>query len=297
MNIEEKLTAIRDLIQVDIGNRGLRRDPQANLITACPEDFARACRSLAETRNASVRIVTGFFIPYGEPPAAESDGPLGAVFLARALVPLGIEVNLETDASCSQPLEVGLSASGLGNVVPVHGLNQRHARTTHLLALERCGPSRQDNRYRTMRGVDVTDAMFPAHTVFEDDRELPRTTTIGLGDGGNEIGMGKVPWDVIRRNIPNGGLIACRVPTDYLIVAGVSNWGAYALAAGVMLLKGKRPDPGLFDVAREHEILRVMVEQGPLVDGVTGKQTITVDGLDFERYAEPLRRIGEIVAL
>ena len=48
--------------------------------------------------------------------------------------------------------------------------------------------------------------------------------------------MGKIPWDVIRRNVPNGGLIACRVPTDHLIVAGVSNWGAYALAAGVALL-------------------------------------------------------------
>ena len=45
--------------------------------------------------------------------------------------------------------------------------------------------------------------------------------------------MGKMSWDVIRRNIPNGGLVACRVPADQLIVCGVSNWGAYGLAAGV----------------------------------------------------------------
>ena len=59
-----------------------------------------------------------------------------------------------------------------------------------------------------------------------------RTVTIGIGDGGNEIGMGKIPHETIVKNIPNGDLIHCRVPTDHLIVAGVSNWGAYALAAG-----------------------------------------------------------------
>ena len=119
-------------------------------------------------------------------------------------------------------------------------------------------------------------------------------TTIGIGDGGNEIGMGKIRWDTIRRNIPNGALIACRVPTDYLIVAGVSNWGAYALAAGVALLMNKSLPPDLFDVEREREILRIMVEKGPLADGATGQHTFTVDGLPFEVYAGPLRELGRI---
>ena len=39
----------------------------------------------------------------------------------------------------------------------------------------------------------------------------------------------------------NGDLIHCRVPTDHLIVAGVSNWGAYALAAGIYVLRGVKP--------------------------------------------------------
>src|SRR5262249_58316848 len=112
----------------------------------------------------------------------------------------------------------------------------------------------------------------PAHLLFEHAAaHSPRVTTIGIGDGGNEIGMGKVPWDVIRRNIPNGGLVACRVPTDHLIVSGISNWGAYALAAAVALLRGHRLAPELFDPHREHELLRVMVKAGPLVDGLTGK--------------------------
>jgi hypothetical protein len=118
--------------------------------------------------------------------------------------------------------------------------------------------------------------------------------TIGIGDGGNEIGMGKLPWDTIRKNIPNGGRVACRVPADHLIVAGVSNWGAYALAAGVRRLRAAPPDLSLYDVAREEELLRLMVEAGLLVDGVTGEPTATVDGLTFERYGQVLRQVGEL---
>jgi len=107
--------------------------------------------------------------------------------------------------------------------------------------------------------------------------------------------MGKVPHETIVKNIPNGDLIHCRVATDFLIVAGVSNWGAYALAAGVYVLRGVTPPPDLFDPDRERAILEVMVRDGPLVDGVTGKQTATVDGLTWEEYAQPLLRIREIL--
>ena len=147
-----------------------------------------------------------------------------------------------------------------------------------------------------MRGRDITEFTAPAHLLFERTAgRTPRIATIGIGDGGNEIGMGKVPRDTIRRNIPNGELIACRVPTDHLIVAGVSNWGAYALAAGVLLLRGAKASPELFDPDRERRLLQVMVEQGPLVDGVTGQQTVTVDGLTWEQYAAPLPRLGELL--
>ncbi len=38
-----------------------------------------------------------------------------------------------------------------------------------------------------------------------------------------------------------------------------------------------------------------MVREGPLVDGVTGKPTPTVDGLSWEEYAKPLVQIGQIL--
>jgi len=306
------LREIRDLVQQDVNHRGLATDPEANLINACPDDFAAACRSIAETPNAALDVVTGFYIVNGAPPAGETDGPLGALFLARALTPLGIRVSLDTDSFCKAALQAGLKACGLDRDVKVltlppashpwdvwlrldwRGSFAPHAGITHLIALERAGPS-YDGKCYSMRGVDLTASMSPAHLLFEDAVQPPRIITIGIGDGGNEIGMGKVPWDVIRRNVPNGGLIACRIPTDYLIVSGVSNWGAYALAAGVALLRGAKLDPSLFDVERERELLRIMVEKGPLVDGVTGRPTVTVDGLPFDEYVKPLLRIKDLL--
>jgi hypothetical protein len=298
------LQDIRDLIQVDVNQRGLATDPDANLINAFPDDFAAACRSIAETPNAGLCVITGFTIADAEPPAGETDGPLGALFLARALTPLGIRVALATDPFCYAALQAGVNAAGLGPSVPILRLNDDLDMwlfsdlppLTHLIALERVGPSRAGPCYN-MRGRDITSHMAPAHLLFDQEcgEGYPALTTIGIGDGGNEIGMGKIPWDVIRRNVPNGGLIACRVPTDHLIVCGVSNWGAYALAAGVALVRGAKLDPALFDVEKERKYLRILVEQGRLVDGVTARPTVTVDGLSFEEYVKPLIGIRDLL--
>jgi hypothetical protein len=324
---------IRDIIQEDVNGRGLRTDPADNLVTACPHDLRDACRSLVQAPQPAVAVVTGFLIPHAQPPCAETDGPLGAVFLARALAPLGAKVVLASDAFCLRALEAGLGAAGLRKAVPLVKLPSpeeagalsvgdywqqfldRTGPITHLVALERVGPSHvpasvppadaerfraevppeHHDRCHTMRGRDITTRMSPAHRLFE---AAPRAgvTTVGVGDGGNEIGMGKLPWDVVRRNIPNGGVVACRIPTEHLIVCGVSNWGAYGLAAGLLLLRGARPDAELFDAGRERELLQLMVERGPLVDGVTGEPAATVDGLPFERYAAPLPRLAALLA-
>jgi hypothetical protein len=218
-------------------------------------------------------------------------------------------------------LRVGVEKCGLGQAVPVLTELPGGSGVTHLVAVERVGPSHtprsireqtagdpealgrflreipqeHHDRCHNMRGRDVTAHHGDLAAPFE---VRPQgLTTIGIGDGGNEVGMGKVPWDVVRRNIPDGGRIACRVPTDHLIVAGVSNWGAYALAAGVRLLRGAPHDPGLWDVEGERELLELLVERGPLVDGTTGRQIAQVDGLPFHRYAEVLDRLGHLLSI
>src|SRR5262245_4172823 len=156
--MSDPLLRMQELIQEDIGFRGLRADPNDNLISACPDDFRAACASLARAERPSVAVVTGFYIPHGEPACGETDGPLGAIFLARALIPLGYRVALITDPFCGQALEVGIHACGLAGQVPVvrvppaneswdtfvqgnwRDLVER-AGLTHLIALERVGPS------------------------------------------------------------------------------------------------------------------------------------------------------------
>ncbi|MFO0808487.1 MAG: DUF4392 domain-containing protein [Gemmataceae bacterium] len=342
------LNRLRDAIQEDIGCRGLRADPHDNLIDATLQDFAAACRSIAEMPEPRLAIVTGFTIPGTDPLMSETDGPLGALFLARALAPLGIGVAIAADGSAVTALATGLAACGLTDDVTLatlpdapggyDGTIRGRFQTlrpkylldftaavgsfTHLIALERVGPGHtresiaregesaawnlfprevpeeQRGRCHSMRGRDVTAFTRPAHLLFEAPAGamVGGFTTIGIGDGGNEIGMGKLAWETIRRNVPRGGLIACRVPTDHLIVSGVSNWGAYALAAGVRHVRGVSVSRDLMDSRQERDLLHAMVEAGPLVDGVTGERTVTVDGLTFERYAQVLQRIHEIAA-
>src|SRR5262245_503732 len=96
---ETILGALCDPVHEDVGCRGLRADPNDNLITATAGDFAAACHSIADTPHARLAVVTGFTIPGTDPPCGETDGPLGALFLARALAPLGIGVALASDGT------------------------------------------------------------------------------------------------------------------------------------------------------------------------------------------------------
>ena len=312
MTTDDKLAAILAAIQTDPGNRGLARDPADNLFTACPGDFAAACRAVADDPGSGVALLTGFYIPTATPPASETDGPLGTVLLAAALADLGYRPVVVTDVSIERPVQIGLKHRRATDVLvltvppPAHPwhvfthldwasiLTRYDIR--HTIAVEVAGPSRQDGRCYSMRGRDLTAHAAPLHHLIDEcRRRRPPVHTVGIGDGGNEIGMGNVAWATVARNITDGVGIACRVQTDHLIACGVSNWGAYALAAGVYVLHRIKPPAGLFDSDREVAILADMVRDGPLVDGVTGQQTATVDGLTWDEYARPLTRIRDIL--
>ncbi len=244
---------------------------------------------------AGIDVWTGFFIPTATPPAYETDGPLGAVFLKTHLEPLGVQVHVM--GLCTKLARFLDSITGVKTDEYGFRVSSGDERYTHELWLEMAGPA-MDGKCYSMRGMDISSYChdWARKRMWDEKVKGQRSEVwIGIGDGGNEIGMGKIPHETIVKNIPNGDLIHCHAPTDHLIVAGVSNWGAYALAAGVYVLRGVKPPPDLFDPDREREILEVMVREGPLVDGVTGKQTATVDGLTWEEYAKPLIRIREIL--
>jgi hypothetical protein len=293
MTTDEKLAAIQSAVQTDPGGRGLARDPNDNLFRATAGDFPAACRDIVAATNPTVALTTGFFIPTARPPAFETDGPLGAIFLRRALQACEIPVCYH----CEEALSRILAAAHRRCHIPDDPGKGEAERCSHRIAIERSGPG-PDGRHYTMRGRDVTEHHDAGLTRWFEQTGRTcglRVTTIGIGDGGNEIGMGKIAHETIVKNIPNGDRIHCRVATDHLVVAGVSNWGAYALAAGVLLLRGRSPPADLFDPDQERAILEVLVREGPLVDGVTGQPSVSVDGLSWEEYVKPLVRIREIL--
>jgi hypothetical protein len=102
-------------------------------------------------------------------------------------------------------------------------------RLTHVVSIERCGPS-ADGRPRDARGVDISARNAPLERLFDGP-----WTTIGIGDLGNELGMGSLPHDLVADSVPNGAALWCAAPCDHPIVCGISNWGAAALLAGVAM--------------------------------------------------------------
>lgn len=307
------LDQIEALIQEDVNARGLARDLEDNLITRCRGDFAAACQELAATKEGHTAIITGFWIPAAG--AAETDGPLGAVLLGQVLATLGWRVELLAEPFCSEVMRLALSKDPsltVGAQIAVHDLTadtEPPANLTHLIAIERVGPNHAHedippanrDQCHTMRGYIITDKMTSVHRWFESSENLskgrkpPEYSTIGIGDGGNEIGMGKAPRHVIAKNVYNGGLIACRIATHHNIVCGISNWGAFGFAAGVWHLSGRSFDSRLFDIERDRQVWQRVIEQTVLVDGVTGRRELTVDGLSWEDYARPLHRIVDLL--
>lgn len=228
-----------------------------------PEDFCRAAaRRLYTLPRGRVLLLTGFYVA-GHP---ESDGPAGTLCLARALAALGFAPLILADDHCQglfEEMECRLFPAGpvdaevlLDELSPVG-----------VLSLERCGRNAAGD-YTNMRGRSIA-----AHTAALDSL-LPAARargifTLGVGDGGNEAGMGALAGD-IREKL---SLEPSVVEADALVLATVSNWGGYGLAACLGRLSGRSLLAGdwLPDYLEKTAALGV-------VDGVSGLPTPTVDG-------------------
>ncbi len=252
-----RITSIENLIATDPGGRNVFGLVQADQVRLAAQSLRLARR---------VGIVSGFYVV--EAQAGETDGPSGAKVVGEALRELGIEVDYITDEQ-NAPL---FKAIGLDPLLdPPDYLDK--AQPTHLLAIERVGRG-LDGRYRNMRGDDITATTAPLDLLFLEGSQRG-LTTIGIGDGGNEIGMGKVFADTLA-TVPQGPEIATIVRTDFCIAAGVSNWGAYGLAGALSVLAKRDLLPSAGEVADDIEL---MVAKGGAVDGVTHRRECTVDGL------------------
>ena len=336
----ELISEINAAIRCDPGRRGLIGSEPA-FGPLCPGHLSAAAYDLAES-GRRVAIATGFYIPAGDPPAAETDGPPGALVLAQTLETLGVETLVLTDPYCFTAVEAvarhaGYPADRLikhrcGSEADSSDWRAEFFGTgcgrglTHLISIERVGPShtvesltRQPragaapvdrfvaqvpvesrNVCHNMRGENINRFAGDLHRLFEETAGYsPVVKTIGIGDGANEIGMGSVPWEDLERRLEGeqAGRVPCRIATDWNIVAGTSNWGGYALAAAVAVLRGCPSAVEPFHCRQQQELLAAMVSAGPAVDGVTRRREATVDGLPFLTYIQPWQAIRSKLGL
>lgn len=278
---------IDHVLALDLGGRGI-----ASFFV--PGGAAAAAQALLGARR--VLIATGFTVAADTP---ETDGPPGAAVLGRALRRLGARVRYVTDPHnvpiveaalriLEEPADLEVYPAGDGAAAPL----LRRERPTHLVAVERSGRA-PSGEYMNLRGEPITAWNRRIDELFlgSDDRgpgRRPRPVTVGVGDGGNEIGMGNVR----RRLLRAGGLIARTasiVRVDHLVVAATSNWGAYGVVAALARLSGREllhaPDT-------ERRLIAACVEAGAF-DGITRRKEATVDGLSAGAHAA----VVELLAL
>ena len=290
------IAAIEAIVCRDVG-----RSTRA-LIAASAGGLRSAAEALAGA--GGVGLITGFFVPRGAVAAPETDGPVGTALLAAALAACGVPARIAVDTPCAGAVRIAVEAAGGGVAVDEVGVDDRAgidrligawrgAGTSHVLAIERCGRS-GDGRPRNMRGVDVSPWTAPLDDLFLGGPWLK----LAVGDGGNEIGMGRLPAGLIARTVANGAEIACTTSCDHLVVAGVSNWGAYGLMAALAVLRADwNATIGKFLTAeRDLAVTQAIVERAGAVDGVTARREATVDGFGPEIHGALVDELGRIVS-
>ncbi len=278
---------IEEIITRDEGNRGISKRLNSY------EDFYQGVKSLYN--GEKILIITGFTVPTCQ--VGESDGPLGTIALAKALEDLGKEVLILTDGYSQRIMEglkkiKAISAGIYSAPLSIEKNELRRIlkgfRPTHLIAIERPGRG-IDGRYHSMRGEDITDYVADLDPLMAMAKEQS-VVTLAIGDGGNEMGMGKVREAGIPC-VAQGEKIFATSVADYLILAGVSNWGAYGLVAGLSLLS----DMNLLQEGKEEVfLLKSLTELGG-VDGCSKEKALTVDGLTLGSHLSLLWELKKII--
>jgi len=277
--------SIEDII-LDRDSRGVSK-----LRPHVPADFCAGAAGLILDNPGTAVITTGFYILSAG--AAETDGPPGAIAIGNALQALDYEVVYVTDRY-AEPIISGIIGSRARVVdFPVTDDDASKAHAGKLLeelspsvmiAIERCGMS-GDGLYRNMGGRDIT-----AYTARVDHMFTGHPVSVGVGDGGNEIGMGNLAS--VIPTIPTLVKHPCQTKTKELVLASVSNWGGYGLVAALSEKKGQNLLPS---IEEEQELLKQSVQLGA-VDGMSAKSELKVDSFTMEENSQTVERLHQHLA-
>lgn len=316
----QSLDLVESIAGKDEGRRG---------ITPLAQPGSLAAASAALWPCGSVAILTGFscFPPSDGHPLCETDGPPGALSIALTLRRLGRRVTLLTDEGtgevlrqCVQALPEDVRDVAVVAFPPKSAWGEKEQAVLEqvlhdheaFVSIERPGRAK-DGNYYTMRAIDISvhtapiDGLFLMELAMRETEEDGRSSKvlIGIGDGGNEVGMGRVT-DLVERHVPRGDMIGCAVTCDHLLVCGVSNWGGYALSIALAASAASRGHPvaeaGAEAVmalvptpASEDNVMRALQAAG-VRDGISGAVDGSVDGLPYARHMEVLSSMREALA-
>lgn len=253
------VSAALETLLVAHNHRGMR-DIRAALQ---PGYLLRAAHTIRQCRGR-VYILTGF-------PVAgtfETDGPAGAMALYQLLAERGAQPTILSDKSITDVLSthfrcIELATGTRGEVTRAVASLYQQAAPDVVISIERPGAAADGHCYN-MAGENISTLC----SATEPYLELAACPTIAIGDGGNELGMGKAQTALAALNIR-----AATSDCDELIVADVSNWAAYALHVFIQWLDN-RPGSIALDI---HQQLAHLIALGA-VDGVTGLPSPTEDG-------------------
>lgn len=321
------------LITLDINRRGvigILYDAARERIGA-PLVYAAADR-LLETLGpgSTVIIATGWpDRPWISPSIGELDGPPGAALLARSLhdalgaVPIFAVENQLIPAMSATATAAGFAVLGPDEAVaaaespaPLHSAAVvgfptdkaeavvasrklvEHLEPGAVVAVEK-GSANDKGVIHNARGMDNTESIAKVDELVRLSKEIG-TPTLGIGDGGNEVGMGLIS-DTIREHVRYGKVCACpcgsgiapELETDVLVASTVSNWGAYGVAACLAAIVGDAK--AFHEPATERRTLREAADAG-LIDGNTGYVTPGADGLSVDIHAAIVTLLGQIVS-
>lgn len=273
---------------VDVANavfpydyRGVR----AALARLPADAYARAARELLDRRPGVALLITGFPIEG----IAETDGPPGAAAVGRALRALNWHVVTVVDPITRPVLQAIGPDLGEIEEIDAHGIPAAQAATGRLLdrihphaaiAIERPGLT-ADGRLANMRGETLDPSPVPL------DGLMRVPISIGVGDGGNELGLGSLAGFMRQRRISPA---PCVTRARHVLLASVSNWGAYGFTAMLEMLAGRPLLPSETD---DRRWMRAIVSAGA-VDGITARCEPTVDTFAYDRTAQVLHRLAEV---
>ncbi|RVU31502.1 MULTISPECIES: DUF4392 domain-containing protein [Neptunomonas] len=244
--------------------------------------YQRAARVLNKCKG-HVLIGTGFPVV----DTFETDGPVGAIALYNALEKLGATPVLVCGPPVSQALakdfrvhEIRVGEHQERALEAFQALYRYHPDA--IVSIERPGQA-ADGGYYNMRGESIS----PRTACFDTFVNHAKCPTIAIGDGGNEIGMGN-----ISEALKDLDIVSSATQVDELLIADVSNWGAYGILAYLSIWN----ECDLLADVKPLEILEYLSNLGS-VDGVTRLNELTEDGLDPKEGEAVLLELRQLIGM